>query len=87
MAGCRGDRRLAATINYLAQDHPGLQLAARILSRSVAKPMERAWAGLQKVGRYCVRDTRKPLSPSMMRSTTSSTRCLLGQTAIGPAAG
>lgn len=47
--GCRKCRRLAATVNDLAQDHVDLQLAASILGRNMSGPRAWAWAILQKV--------------------------------------
>ena len=44
-------RRLAATVNYLALDRPDLQFTAGVLGRTAARPTERSWNNLQKVGR------------------------------------
>lgn len=48
-------RRLAATVDFMAQDRPDLQLPASILGRSMSRPTEGSWARLKKVGRYLVK--------------------------------
>ncbi len=47
-------RGLAARLNYLAQDRPDLQFAAKEVSRRMARPSEKDWALLKHVGRYLV---------------------------------
>ena len=47
-------RGLAARLNYLAQDRPDLQYAAKEASRRMARPSERDWCLLKRIGRYLV---------------------------------
>ena len=47
-------RGLAARLNYLAQDRPDLQYAAKEVSRRMARPSTKDWALLKRVGRYLV---------------------------------
>ena len=51
-------RRLAATVNYLALDRPDLQFTAGVLGRTAARPTERSWSNLKKVGRYLLKHPR-----------------------------
>ncbi len=50
----RAFRGLAARLNYLAQDRPDLQFAAKEVSRRMARPSCRDWQLLKRVGRYLV---------------------------------
>ena len=45
-------RGLAARLNYLGQDRPDLQFAAKEVSRRMARPSSKDWALLKHVGRY-----------------------------------
>ena len=47
-------RGLAARLNYLSQDRPDLQYAAKEISRRMARPSQRDWQLLKRVGRYLV---------------------------------
>ena len=47
-------RGLAARLNYLAQDRPDVQFAAKEVSRRMARPSTRDWGLLKHVGRYLV---------------------------------
>ena len=47
-------RALAARLNYLAQDRPDLQYAAKEVSRRMARPSHGDWKLLKRVGRYLV---------------------------------
>ena len=50
----RAFRGLTARLNYLAQDRPDLQFAAKEVSRRMARPSDKDWALLKHVGRYLV---------------------------------
>ena len=45
-------RGIAARLNYLAQDRPDLQFAAKEVSRRMARPTDGDWLLLKRVGRY-----------------------------------
>ena len=45
-------RALAARANYLAQDRPDLQLAAKEVCRFMSSPTETSEAALKRMGRY-----------------------------------
>ncbi len=55
-------RGLAARLNYLAQDRPELQYAAKEVSRRMARPSSRDWQLLKRVGRYLVGAPRAVLT-------------------------
>ena len=50
--GAKKFRRAAARINYLSQDRPDLNVAARVLAMHMAKPMEGDEVLLKRVLRY-----------------------------------
>ena len=39
-------------MNYLALDRSDLQFAASVLGRTMARPTQRSWSNLKRVGRY-----------------------------------
>ena len=45
-------KRLANRANYLSSDHPDIQLAAKELCRSKARPTEISWNSLGRLARY-----------------------------------
>ena len=45
-------RGVAARLNYLAQDRPDLQFAAKEVSRRMARPTDGDWQLVKRVGRY-----------------------------------
>ncbi len=47
-------RGLAARLNYLAQDRPDIQYAAKEISRRMARPTSRDWQLLKRAARYLV---------------------------------
>ena len=47
-------RGLAARLNYLSQDAPDVQFAAKETAREMAKPTRGAWRRLKKLARYLV---------------------------------
>ncbi len=50
----RAFRGLAARLNYLAQDRPDVQYAAKEVSRRMARPSRGDWSILKRAGRYLV---------------------------------
>ena len=51
-------RAIAAKLNYLAQDSPDLQFAAKEVCRHMAKPTVGAWASAKGLARYVLGRTR-----------------------------
>ena len=51
-------RMLAARCNYLAQDRPDLQYAAKEVCRKMSAPDEAAWGLLKRIARYLVGEGR-----------------------------
>jgi hypothetical protein len=47
-------RAVAAWINYLAQDRPDIQFAAKEICRSMSSPTRNSWAALKRLARYLV---------------------------------
>ena len=45
-------RGIAARVNYLAADRPGIQYAVKEVCRRMAKPVEGGWQKLIRLGRY-----------------------------------
>lgn len=51
-------RALSARCNYLAQDRPGIALAAKELCKEFSQPTRRSYERLKRLGRYLVGHSR-----------------------------
>ena len=56
IAEARRFRGLAARANYLAQDRPDIQFAAKELCRNMAVPKMDDWDNMKRLGRYLVKN-------------------------------
>ena len=47
-------RAIVARCNFLSIDRPDLMYASKECSRQMARPTNRAWAAIKRVGRYLI---------------------------------
>ena len=51
-------RRIAALMNYVAQDRPDTQVAVSHLCTDMSKPTQQSWTMLKRIGRYLKKHQR-----------------------------
>ncbi len=51
-------RRIAALMNYVAQDRPDMQVAVNHLCSDMSKPTQRSWTMLKRICRYLKKHQR-----------------------------